>query len=70
MNPKERDKTIITQQSIRKYWVDTKRKHQQMLKGMLDTSIEGQDSIGCVVDLNITENGRNETKIKEREIVC
>ena len=40
-----------------------------MLKGKLDTSTKGKDTIGCVVDLNITKNRRNATKIIERKIV-
>ena len=40
-----------------------------MLKDKVDTSTKGKDTIGCVVDLNITENRRNETKIIERKIV-
>ena len=40
-----------------------------MLKNKQNTSTKGKDTIGCVVDLNITENRRNETKIIERKIV-
>ena len=40
-----------------------KRTHQQMLKSKQKTSTKGKDSVNCVVDLNVNENGRNETKI-------
>ena len=34
-----------------------------MLKGKLDTSTKSKDDTNCDVDLEITENGRNESKI-------
>ena len=40
-----------------------------MLKDKVDTSTKGKDSIGCDVDLNITENGSLETSIIERKVV-
>ena len=40
-----------------------------MLKDKLDISTKGKDNIGYDVDLNIIENGRNETKIRQRKIV-
>ena len=40
-----------------------------MLKDKLDISTKGKDNIGYDVDLNIIENGRNETKIIARKIV-
>ena len=40
-----------------------------MLKSKLDTSSKGKDSTSCDTDLNVIENGRNETKIIARKIV-
>ena len=40
-----------------------------MLKDKLDISTKGKDNIGYDVDLNIIENGRNKTKIRQRKIV-
>ena len=40
-----------------------------MLKDKVDTSTKGNDSIGCDVDLNTTENGSLETGIIERKVL-
>ena len=37
-----------------------------MLKDNVDTSTKDKDSIGCDVDMNITGNGSNGTRIVER----
>ena len=41
MDHQERDLAISTQQATRKYWLERKRKHQQMLKDKVDTSTKG-----------------------------
>ena len=40
-----------------------------LINDKLDASTKWKDNIDCVVDLNITENGRNETKLIETRIV-
>ena len=62
MDHQERDLAISLEQAIRNYW-EEKRKHRQMLKDNVDTSTKGKESVGCDVDLNMTENGSNETRI-------
>ena len=58
---KDRDDAIRTQQAIRKYWAEKKRKHRQLLKDTKATISKGKDSLA--------ENASNATTIIERKVV-
>ena len=58
---KDRDDAIRTQQAIRNYWAEKKRKHRQLLKDTKATISKGKDSLA--------ENASNATTIIERKVV-
>ena len=58
---KDRDDVIRTQQAIRNYWAEKKRKHRQLLKDTKATLSKGKDSLA--------ENVSNATTIIERKVV-